>query len=330
MTPEKEYKLKILEYKSMAREMKKAERLLNFDEVAILDRERDQIHRDLKALADVLGKSHQDVDIDLLAEANDLREHDLPEFRLVRTAEALELPYIYKIEGENVIDPDQNASVLVKTEDELKDLELFIPFGEDVYWHLFDEQMFRSVPLTGPERRRRALNAIDNIPAGLHFVEIHSQETFHNAIALFGIAFKKSDLDTVLNFMRINQELVTIDETKMDREQILKDYEAVIKKEIREIRNYFDELTGRFGIDFTRETELDLLSKLKNEKSHEFNTDEKFKEIADRLFKEALKEAELRDMRREVQLDDLTEETNPFSDEFQRFPKFESFGKRLR
>ncbi len=330
MSPEKEYDLKILEYKSKARAMKAAERELNFDEVKFLDKERDQLHRELRNLAVLIGKAPQEVDIDLLAEASDLSEHDLPEFKLVRTESALDIPYIYKIDGENVIDPDQNDSVLVETEEDFKNLELFIPFGEDVYWHLFDEKMFRSVPPTGPERRRRALNAINNIPAGLHFIEIHSQETFHSAVALFGIAFKKSDLDTVLNFMRINKEIVTIDETKMDREQILKDYEALLKKEIREIRDYFDELTGRFGVDFTRETERGLLTELKNAKSHHFIDDSKFKEIADRLFREALKEAELRDVRRETQIEFAPEETNPFIDEFQRFPKFESFGKRPR
>lgn len=203
--------------------------------------ERNQLHNELKKIAPHLGKSDQDVNIDILIGEGDLSEYKLPEFRMVsleKICSEMVRPQVVRAEGDNVLHPKLNAQVEL-TKEEISDEFLFIPFGQEVSWHLFDNDYFFERDVDDLERRRRAL-MLKKLESDTLFVEITSFTTFHRGVNMFGVVFKKDQYIKIIDTLRLNREHLSVDARFIPPEIIDHDFEQIIEDDVNQIKSYCD------------------------------------------------------------------------------------------
>jgi hypothetical protein len=230
---EQEYSLKIEDYKRKLQEVRRAEKVMEDPGfIKFLDKERDDIHQELRELAPLIGKGPQDIIVDILVSDRDLSTYNLPEFKIMRTAHALD-----KISTIKVFDTEVSRQDLSDIEELPQEINTFIPFGEQDAWHLFDQEGYISRQPTELERRRRAARAVQLSAGKAKMVEVSSWKTFHNAVTLYGIACSAEDFEAVLSSMRNNRQEVSIDKRFFDQKQVRKDWEQILREDFEYILN---------------------------------------------------------------------------------------------
>ena len=205
------------------------------------DEQRNKIHFELKKLANLLGKTSQDVDIDILINEKSLAEYKLPEFKIINLKELyfeLDNAAVSRVTGGNLLHSELNEQTKINKE-VLEDQFLFIPFGEEIAWHLFDHGDFLHREADNLEKRRRALALVAATPVGFQ-TEIRSFETFHRGINLFGVAFDKGDLFKIITALRENREAVSIAPEYLDEAVIEQDFLVILQDDIENIKSYVD------------------------------------------------------------------------------------------
>jgi hypothetical protein len=267
---------------------RQAEKEVRFAE----DKRRDALHKQLRVLAAKIGKTSQDVDIDILISEKDLSEYQIPEFRLLRIeSSGLVNPEIIKLDGGNVLEPYRNKKTLIpKNELSATGLDLFIPFGEERSWHLFDQDVFFEREPDNLEKRRRALSVVGG-NLGASFVEVSSSESFHNKIKLFGIAFSSKDFDILINYLSTNRAEISIAKEFLNPEQVRKDFKEIIENNVDYIAAYDN---GEFeSNEYLLKRYLRVLNG--------WQIDDEFKLIASGVLSEAISRAEEKELRERVE-----------------------------
>lgn len=236
----------ITEYKYVWARLRASKRLMRHRaDIIALDAERDRIHNELRRIAPEIQKTRQDVDIDILTNEKDLAGHDIPEFKLLKTANSgLDRAQYCKLEGGDILNPQKNKQTYIKEEDlDKTGVELFIPFGEETSWHLYDGWAFYDREPDNLERRRRALSVVEQNP-GASFVEICSFETFHRGIKLFGVGFPGQNLDALVTFLTIHRKEISISKEFLDETKIREDFIKMVESEIADIHANADDYDG--------------------------------------------------------------------------------------
>ncbi len=188
--------------------------------------ERNRIHERLREVAARMGKSPADITIDLLASEDNLKEYNLPEFRMLRTRDAFE----------------EAAELSVALEDGKKDVgstklasekyAVFIPFGQREFWHLFDHESYAFHRPDDIERHRRARRVAELTDGMARVADLHSSETFHRATTLFGIVCSSKDAEHVLQKMEKYRSEISIDAQFMDEARVRADFTKNLQKDI--------------------------------------------------------------------------------------------------
>ena len=239
----KKYQELLQEYRRVWNKVKQLQRF-QAEQFLIQEQDalRDQIHNELRKLAQNLGKSNQDVDIDILVNEKDLAEFELPEFKVMNLKNLcfeLDKPVVSRVIGANVLHPDQNEITKAEKEELFEDTSLFIPFGEEIAWHLFDHGEFLHREADNLERRRRAIALTVLTPAAV-MTEVRSFETFHRGINLFGVVFNKQDFNTIITTLRTNREAVSIAPEYFVAEDVERDFELILQDDLENIKVYHD------------------------------------------------------------------------------------------
>lgn len=214
---------------------------LDTQELTRIDTERKRLHQLLRQKAGQIGKSAQDVDVDILMLEGNLKEHLLPEFSITRTdnkkwSENAGLVSMTTNENEDALHPHQDSAKIKYVNPKTDNSKVFIPFGEEDLWHLFDGETFTQRAPDNLERRRRALKAArDN---GVYFLEVNDTKTFHRGKTLFGIAFPSEDFDRIVNYLYTHREETSILPEYIDHDLVEKDYAAIVEDDVRIVESY--------------------------------------------------------------------------------------------
>jgi len=166
MDSQKEYDDLISQYQSKMQELRVAEKRRRDQNVILfLDKERNAIHNKLRKLGLSIGKSSQDIMLDILASEGDLSEYQLPEFKVLRTAYAMDKIDLIFVVDENGNEKDTVSSQALLYRDLPKHLESFIPFGEQENWHLFDCEGY-TFHFPDEEERKNRMNRLIDMAGG--------------------------------------------------------------------------------------------------------------------------------------------------------------------
>ena len=245
MDLQKEYDDLISQYQTKMRELRVAEkRRRDRSVILFLDRERDVIHNKLRKLGLQIGKDSQDIMLDILASDNDLSEYQLPEFRALRTNKAMEkIDFVFLLDDSGNIQKRFRGNDLYYKHIFPADLGVFIPFGEQENWHLFDCEGY-TFHFPDEEERKNRMNRLIAMAGGaLQSIEIISYTSFHNATTLFGVACSVENLERVFAVMREHRLEVSISKDFFDKEKINENFFKMLEKDLnyileRELDNY--------------------------------------------------------------------------------------------
>lgn len=233
----KEYAILIHEYRKKFDELKKAERKHEDDKIIrFIDKERNEIHNQLRAVAVKIGKSPQDITLDILASENNLAEYQLPEFKIFRPNNIA----FFNITSIKYKDDKGKKHKLQSLEDKSEfgnfiENTGFISFGQQEWYHLFDEEGY---PFRQPEELeyRRRIQKISELTGGKAFLtELHSQDTFHRATTMYGIGFDPKYIDQLLAILYQNRTEVSIDKKFLNIKQIEADVIKMLEEDIEYI-----------------------------------------------------------------------------------------------
>lgn len=250
------YNRLIGDYRRKLREVRDAEKGgENRSWIEFLDKERDDIHNELRRLGVEIGKSSQDITLDILQSEKDLAQYKLPEFKILRTSKAMD-----KITWVSVIDGEGGSRQIFTSADEYPEkISAFIPFGEQESWHLFDSENYSSRQPDEKERRRRIAKVISLMKGRVRAVEIYSGETFHRGTTLFGVACSSNDVEPLLTVMRNHRSEISIDKKFFDAQRIDEDVRDMAKEDLENIlqrepdeyesRSYLIERLGKHLVD---------------------------------------------------------------------------------
>lgn len=316
-----EYNNLIFQYRRKMRELQKAERKHeDFSIILFIDKERNAIHNQLRELAPKLGKTASDITIDILESDKDLSEYQMPEFKLVRTKNAFKtIHWILASEHGKKIAWNREL------QDRIKNTTIFIPFGQQEYYHLFDATGY---PMRQPEEfecRRRLDRLASLIPFESYAVDIYSAETFHRGTLLYGLAFSPENIDKALSIMGEHKSEISIDKRHFDPVQIEQDVVAMAEDDISYV---LQQGPGEY------ETIPWLLKRLRDSWRSELKLPAHTEKIIAEIFDSAIHKEELEYERQEVEeavendlamYDRLTREHTKESG----MPKKESFKRKL-
>ncbi|MFH0857491.1 MAG: hypothetical protein V1848_01955 [Candidatus Magasanikbacteria bacterium] len=310
------YQQKLGEYKKSWREIRTLERKgdVSLEYIHVLDQERDAIHKELRVIAPRIGKNEGDVDLDILANEENLREYGLPEFSIKRISDYNKSNSINFNSGISVEFTDKDGKKHLGSE--LSGVDVFIAFGVQPTWHLFDHQSFFQKFPDDLERRRRAKTIADGFSDVLE-LEIYDQESFHRGMNFFGIAIPNDKFEKVLAFMRENRKEISIDERYFDRTRLDEDFEVIVRQDMEEILAY--EPGKHEDHKYLVERYLDTLPLYLSGKEAQA-----YLETADTICKETLRRIETDEIDRELQKEEKLAEQYPVSHE----PKQEGFGRK--
>jgi|GEM_PF-5451888 len=310
MEAEQLYEKKLGEYKRSWREIRDLERKGDASEKLIhaLDQKRDDIHKELRAIALEIGKNEGDVDLDILANEENLREYGLPEFSIKRISDYKKSNPINTNSGITLQYTDKEGNIhFPRTIDEVSDTDVFIAFGVEPTWHLFDNQGFFQKFPDDLERRRRAKTIADEFPDVLE-LEIYDQESFHRGLNFFGIAIPNSKFEKVLAFMREHRKEISISEKYFDQKEFAEDFETIVRQDMEEILVY--EPGKHDDHKYLVQRYLENLPFYLQGKN-----DEVYMKIADNICKETLKKIEIDEIDKELQKEEELAEKYPISHE---------------
>jgi len=181
------YRLRLLDYREQHHKVRRLMSRVSVRPEVVLaaDRVRNSIHQDLRRLAKDLGKSSADVDIDILSTADDLTEYQLPSFKLMQPWETLDSPRLSFVTNTDELHVQTQTPNSRTNEETIAQTEMFIPFGEQAAYHLFDRDQFFERSLQEPQRRRSAQKAQELLHGLGKYVEFSTQETFHRWVRFF-------------------------------------------------------------------------------------------------------------------------------------------------
>ncbi|PIR76807.1 MAG: hypothetical protein COU32_00140 [Candidatus Magasanikbacteria bacterium CG10_big_fil_rev_8_21_14_0_10_42_10] len=325
MDSQEEYDDLISQYQIKLQELRVAERRRRDQSIILfLDKERNAIHNKLRKLGLSIGKSSQDIMLDILASEGDLSEYQLPEFKVLRTARAMnKIDLIFVMDDKG--GPKETITYQALSHYELpKHLESFIPFGEQENWHLFDNQGYTFHSPDEEERKTRMHRLIDMSSGSLQEVEIISYDSFHNATTLFGVACSADDLEKIFSIIREHRTEISISRDFFDNEKIKEDFLRILEKDL----NYILER----DLD-EHETYGYLVKRLKEYVIHNVPMDAKMAEKVNDLFESYIEKAVYIDRKKEVDIEtsaemDLIDETERKYPKESQLPKRTSMNKR--
>lgn len=220
-----EYNSLISQYREKTSEVRRAERKEEDRTVIFfLDKERDEIHNKLRELGKLIGKTSQDILLDILVSEKKLEEYHLPEFKVLRTINAMDaFDYI-------AVSKNNGEEVIYQKKDSLpKDFEFFIPFGEQEAYHLFDWEQFLFSPVDTAERKRRRDILIQYTDRKMVPIEIYSSHSYHNGTQLYGLAFSSEDFDQIVRIMKEHQSEISIDRSYFSEAELRDDFREYIE-----------------------------------------------------------------------------------------------------
>jgi len=217
-------------YRSVWNEARKADRnresglVMNY-----LDRERDQIHDKIRQLAPQIGKTEADIALDILESERELSKYQLPEFKVLRTNRVLE-------KKAEISYKDLNGNkIYIFQKETPKEIAAFIPFGQQEFWHLFDEEGYTLRQPDEKERRRRIARLVELMKGQVFAVEIFSSETFHRATTLFGVACSPDLLEKLFTVMREHRQEISIERRFFNADIVRDDFKEMLQEDINYI-----------------------------------------------------------------------------------------------
>lgn len=304
-----EYQDLVGQYRERLSELRKAEKNgESNDLILFMDKERNEIHNKLRSIAPQIGKTSQDITLDILKSDDNLTEYGLPEFKTMRTSEAFQDPA-------TLVRVDNKA--WPKSQDN-KEFEVFIPFGEQEAWRLFDSEDFIFRQPDETERRRRIQKLQDMSHGDVHLVEIRSDRTFHQATILYGAGFSVEKLNKILSLMHEHHAEISIDRKNFNGDQIREDFVATATKDLEYIlQRKLDET----------ETRLYLVNRLNDAWLADFKLDNKTEQKLRGLVMDAQERAEIADKRDEIAKETLQTEAE-WNKAESAFPKTSEIGIR--
>lgn len=313
-----EYKSLIIQYRRKMQELRKAERKHeDFSILHFIDKERNEIHNKLRELAPKLDKSASDITVDILESDKDLSEYQIPEFKIVRTTNTFD-----RISWICVNENGKHGPWNREVENTIKSATVFIPFGQQEFYHLFDAMGSPMREADELERRRRLEKLVKILPVESFNVDIYSSETYHRGTLLYGLAFHPHDIDRVLAIMREHKAEISIDHSYFNAEQIEEDVISMAEEDVAYIKI---EGPGE------QETIPGLLKNLANAWNYSFKFPGNTKKIVNDLFDLEIHEAEKEYDRQELEKE-IEARLGKVSDDFPRessMPKIEPMKRRL-
>ncbi|GEM_PF-6713095 len=238
---DKRYQDLLDDYRSKLSELRKAERRReDATFIRFIDAERDAVHRELRKVGALLGKSAEEIALDLLVSEKDLSEYNLSEFKILHTKNALDqITWVREIDQYGAtISKYKSSQVDIYDNSEWlpQGVMAFIPFGQQENFHLFDDDDYVCRDSEELERRRRLFRLI-NLAGGIP-IEVHSQKTYHQAVTLFGIGYAPENLEYLFRIMREHQSDISINPQFFSKEQIREDFHTIINEDLEHIFSY--------------------------------------------------------------------------------------------
>ncbi len=200
--------------------------------IKFLDIERNGIHNELRRVGELIGKDSQDITLDILESERNLSEYDLSEFKVFRTEHALS-----KISNIKITQSSGEVLKMTLSDDLPENVKAFIPFGKQEFWHLFDYEDYAARHPEELERRRRMHRAIALMKGDAQAIEIHSRETFHRGVTLFGVACSPQRLETLLRTIKEHRTEISIDKKFFDPERVRGDMRQMLQEDLDYILN---------------------------------------------------------------------------------------------
>lgn len=312
-----EYNGLIIQYRRKMQELRKAERKHeDFSIILFIDKERNAIHNQLRDLAPKLGKTSSDITIDILESDKDLSEYQIPEFKIVRTKNTFE-----RIQWVCVNEGGKQGSWNKEMQDKIL-TTVFIPFGQQEFYHLFDEMGYPLRQAEELEYRRRLEKLIKILPVESFSVDIYSDKTFHQGTLLYGLAFHSEDFDRVLAIMREQRAEISIDKSYFKSEQLEEDALSMAIEDVEYIKKHGPG---------AQETLPWLLKKLEREWNHFFKFPGNSKKVVNDFFDSEIYESEKEYERQKVERESESEigATGLDYPKEMAMPKTESMKRRL-
>lgn len=273
-----EYDGLIEKYRQKMQELRKAERKHEPDDVInFIDKEKNLIHKQLRAIAPKIRKTAEDISLDILSSERNLSEYQLPEFKVVRTNDAMP-------EITNIFQQDENREYIPFRKEEKERIfktTAFIPFGQQELWHLSDEEGYPMRQPTELECRRRIAKLTALMNNQITPVEIYSYQSFHTGTILFGVAFDPAILDQLLATMYEHRPEISIDKQFFNKKQIEDDMLQMIKEDIEHVLDMEPSLNERKEY---------ILERLKSEWRRNLNFSTELIEKTNNIFEQAKKE----------------------------------------
>lgn len=212
-----------------------------------VDQIKNDIHHRLKEMALRDGKPESEVNFDILLGDNSLDEYTLPEFTMTKVnaflsknkhaylevvTEAREEKQLAFPDGKGVERvPDKNPYDFAGNDPRLECA--FIPFEQEISWHLYQNDPHYSKLPDSYERIRRAMCVAKEV--GVLLGSITIPETFHEGAKWFGILFPVSRYEEVVDYMQRNREDISIRPEFFDNEQIKEDWKEIVVEDIQRI-----------------------------------------------------------------------------------------------
>jgi hypothetical protein len=292
-----------------------------------LDKERNKIHNELRNLARLLGKGTHEITLDILEHEGNLLEYNLPEFQVINTNASFdEINHVEILNESNELKRISPKYKNFRGNELPEDISVFIPFGQQEFWHLSDNFGFPVRQRNELELRRRINKIIklakDKGEENVKMIEIFNSETFHRGTLLYGIAFAPKSLGILLDVISDNRSEVSISGEYINKEQISKDAVKIIKEDIDKL---LSEEPGEYeSYEYLVERYKEMVLG-----SNSMNISEKESSEIEEVFKEAKEKAIYLDQKKELNRelrkgDELADE---YEDEM-NLPQKESMRRR--
>jgi|GEM_PF-2264509 len=228
-----QYKQLVRQYVEKMKELRKAERKREDDSIVLfIDRERNEIHNQLRKLAPSIGKSAGDIYLDILFHEKSLQEYQLPEFSITRAGD------VFIDVGDHnlfLLDGD-NKEELIKGRRKKELLsKAFIPFGSYEWWHLSEEYGFPKREIWELENRRRLKKLVELSDGHVQNVELFSGRSFHTGTSIYGALFDSEDIHKILAIISEYKQEISIDHHFYNKEVVQKDVLELAKKDIEDV-----------------------------------------------------------------------------------------------
>lgn len=281
------------------------------NKLLVLDAKRDALHIEMKKFAASIGKTSEDVDLDILLGDNGLKEFKMPEFKISKIQSLLENIRKATISELEYDTDNEDFSKKQKLEKDFYQDYLFIPFIEEQSWHLYKEEPSFDIMPDGLEKRRR-LNYLKEKFPEIVVAEIFLPETFHRKTRIYGAIFHKKQFERLVHFLVENRSKVSIDKENFNKEILFEDWKKILKLKIKEILN----CKLNEGESYSN-----LLKRFK-ENINYLDLSDEYKNIAHKILDD---EIEMERVNREV-----NQELKGYGDypEYENLPKRESFSRK--